>query len=158
MLLLLFCMAVSAGGYDTAKRDSILSVITGAHMPKKKVNILKYGAKGDGKKDCLPAFKKAMAQSKKNGGLHIVVPAGTYYLQGPIHFESNTCLELSEGAILRFSPDPQFYLPMVKTSWEGTFLQNYSPFIYGYGLHDISIRRLPSLNATSVKDRGCVRS
>ena len=102
MLLLLFCMAVSAGGYDTAKRDSILSVITGAHMPKKKVNILKYGAKGDGKKDCLPAFKKAMAQSKKNGGLHIVVPAGTYYLQGPIHFESNTCLELSEGAILRF--------------------------------------------------------
>ena len=31
-------MAVSAGGYDTAKRDSILSVITGAHMPKKKVN------------------------------------------------------------------------------------------------------------------------
>ena len=139
MLLLLFCMAVSAGGYDTAKRDSILSVIKGAHMPKKKVNILKYGAKGDGKKDCLPAFKKAMAQSKKNGGLHIVVPAGTYYLQGPIHFESNTCLELSEGAILRFSPDPQFYLPMVKTSWEGTFLQNYSPFIYGYGLHDISI-------------------
>ena len=81
MLLLLFCMAVSAGGYDTAKRDSILSVITGAHMPKKKVSILKYGAKGDGKKDCLPAFKKAMAQSKKNGGLHIVVPAGTYYLR-----------------------------------------------------------------------------
>lgn len=68
-----------------------------------------------------------------------MVPAGTYYLQGPIHFESNTCLELSEGAILRFSPDSQFYLPMVKTSWEGTFLQNYSPFIYGYGLHDISI-------------------
>ena len=50
MLLLLFCMAVSAGGYDTAKRDSILSVITGAHMPKKKVSILKYGAKATERK------------------------------------------------------------------------------------------------------------
>ena len=77
MLLLLFCMAVSAGGYDTAKRDSILSVITGAQMPNKKVNILKYGAKGDGKKDCLPAFKKAMAQSKKNGGLQWYLQAHT---------------------------------------------------------------------------------
>ena len=28
---------------------------------------------------------------------------------------------------------------MVKTGWEGTFLQNYSPFIYGYQLHDVSI-------------------
>ena len=28
---------------------------------------------------------------------------------------------------------------MVKTSWEGTFLQNYSPFIYGYGLSNVSI-------------------
>ncbi len=38
-----------------------------------------------------------------------------------------------------FSPTPSHYLPAVKTSWEGTFLWNYSPFIYGYGLHDISI-------------------
>ena len=28
---------------------------------------------------------------------------------------------------------------LVKTSWEGTFLQNYSPFIYGYQLENISI-------------------
>ena len=31
---------------------------------------------------------------------------------------------------LKFSSEPAFYLPLVKTSWEGTFLQNYSPFIY----------------------------
>ncbi len=80
-----------------------------------------------------------MAQSKKNGGLRIVVPAGTYYIKGPIHFESNTCIDLQEGATLKFAPEPEYYLPMVKTSWEGTFLQNYSPFIYGYGLHDVAI-------------------
>ncbi len=131
--------AAGDNGYDTARRDSILKLITGAKTPQTKSSILKFGAKGDGKKDCLPAFKKAMAASKKKGGLHIVVPAGTYYLKGPIHFESNTCLELAEGAILKFAPEPEYYLPMVKTSWEGTFMQNYSPFIYGYNLHDVSI-------------------
>ena len=62
------------------------------------------------------------------GGAHIVVPAGEYLLNGPIHFVSNVCLELQEGATLKFSSEPAFYLPLVKTSWEGTFLQNYSPF------------------------------
>lgn len=40
---------------------------------------------------------------------------------------------------MKFAPEPELYLPTVKTSWEGTFLNNYSPFIYGYGLHDVSI-------------------
>lgn len=122
-----------------AKRDSVLSVITGAKLPVKKASITKFGAKGDGVKDCKPAFDKAMKAASKQGGLHIVVPAGTYYIKGPIHFVSNVCLELQEGATLKFAPEPEYYLPMVKTSWEGTFLQNYSPFIYGYNLHDVSI-------------------
>lgn len=139
MAAVLFCLGNFAGEYDAAKRDSILQNITGAEVMKTKVSILKFGARGDGRKDCLPAFKKAMERSRKNGGLHILVPAGTYYLKGPIHFESNTCIELAEGATLRFAPEPEYYLPTVKTSWEGTFLQNYSPFIYGYGLHDVAI-------------------
>lgn len=125
--------------YDTSKRDSILQNISGAKISTKTVSILKFGAKGDGKKDCLPAFKKAMEMSKKKGGLCIEVPAGTYYIKGAIRFVSNTCLDLKEGATLKFAPEPRYYLPMVKTSWEGTFLQNYSPFIYGYELHDVAI-------------------
>ena len=139
LLAAIVCLTAQAKGYDTARRDSILANITGAKLPKEKANILKFGAKGDGKKDCLPAFRKALAQSRKRGGLHIIVPAGTYLIKGSIHMESNTCLELSEGATLKFSPDPKLYLPTVKTSWEGTFLQNYSPFIYGYALHDVAI-------------------
>lgn len=138
-MMAVYCLTASASEYNAAKRDSILAGITGARMPKEKISITKLGAKGDGRKDCLPAFSKAMAMSRKRGGLHILVPAGTYIVKGPIHFESNTCLELAEGATLKFSPEPKLYLPMVRTSWEGTFLQNYSPFIYGYNLHDISI-------------------
>lgn len=48
------------------------------------------------------------------GGAHIVVPAGEYLLNGPIHFVSNVCLELQEGATLKFSSEPAFYLPLVK--------------------------------------------
>ncbi len=143
-ILLLLTLAVSsifasAADYDAAKRDGILKEISGARISSVKKSILEFGARGDGKKDCLPAFRKAMAKSRKLGGLHIVVPAGTYYIKGPIHFESNTCIDLQEGATLKFAPEPKYYLPMVKTSWEGTFLQNYSPFIYGYNLHDVAI-------------------
>lgn len=138
-MLAMTSICTMAGGFDTAKRDAILKEISGARIPERQQLITRFGAKGDGRKDCLPAFRKAIAKSKKLGGLRIIVPAGTYYLRGPIHMESNTCLDLQEGAVLKFDPTPQLYLPMVKTSWEGTFLQNHSPFIYGYNLHDVSI-------------------
>lgn len=122
-----------------AKRDSILQLITGACQQSYTIDITRLGAKGNGMKDCKPAFDKAMKLAKKKDGARIVVPAGIYLVKGPIHFVSNVNLEISEGATIKFSPEPEYYLPVVKTSWEGTFVYNYSPFIYGYGLHDVSI-------------------
>lgn len=146
-LLLLMALPVSAitpqkEQLRIERRDSILATISGAHFsdnqPTK--SILAFGAKADGKKDSKPAFDKAMrAAAKSKTGMHLVVPAGEYWLNGPIHLVSNLCLELQEGATLRFSPEAKYYLPMVKTSWEGTFCQNYSPFIYGYQLTNVSI-------------------
>ena len=121
------------------RRDSILNTITGASISKYAISITDFGAKGDGDKNCKPAFDKAMKTALKHGGAHIVVPEGTYFVKGPIHFVSNVCLDLADGAIIKFAPDPKYYLPLVKTSWEGTFLYNFSPFIYGYGLHDVAI-------------------
>lgn len=129
----------AAAGEQAALRDSILRQITGAKKPQKQIIITALGAKGDGRTDCKKAFDRAMRKAAKAGGAHVVVPEGTYLINGPIHLVSNVCLELQEGATLMFSPTPSHYLPAVKTSWEGTFLWNYSPFIYGYGLHDISI-------------------
>lgn len=120
-------------------RDSILGQISGASLPWKVLNIKDYGAKNDGKTDCRAAFAKAIKKATrlKDGG-KIVVPEGTYYIKGPIVLASNICIELQKGAVLKFAPEEKFY-PVVKTSWEGTFLYNYSPFIYGYGLHDVAI-------------------
>lgn len=123
----------------TALRDSILTYITGAAVPQQTLKIQSFGAKADGRKDCLPAFLKAIKKAtRQKGGARIVVPAGTYWLRGPLVLQSNVCIELQEGATLMFDPDPSLY-PVVNTSWEGTFLYNHSPLIYGYGLHDVSI-------------------
>lgn len=120
-------------------RDSILSQITGADMPSDSMLITDFGAKGDGMKDCKRAFDRAMKAAGHKGGARIIVPEGTYLVKGPIHFVSNVCLDIRKGATIRFSPEPELYLPIVETGWEGTFLYNYSPFIYGRNLHDVSI-------------------
>ena len=122
-----------------ARRDSVLALITGAAMPADSIFVTDFGAKGDGVKDCKRAFDRAMKAAAKRGGARIIVPEGTYLVKGPIHFVSNVCLDIRKGATIKFSPEPELYLPMVETSWEGTFLSNYSPFIYGCGLHDVSI-------------------
>ncbi len=129
-----------ASGYPTEQRDSILRLITGAKMDvPKTVNVARLGADATGKKDARPAFIKAMKMARKQGRLRVVVPRGDYFIKGPIQLVSGVCLELQEGATLHFSPDAKDYLPLVDTSWEGSYLRNYSPMIYGRGLHDVSI-------------------
>lgn len=144
-LLLAASISLYAGN-GAALRDSILSVITGAPSqrhdaaPQRTVSITSFGAKGDGKADCKPAFDKAMKKARASSrGLHIVVPQGKWFVKGPIHLTSNVTLELQRGATLLFSSNPKDYLPAVATSWEGSFCYNYSPFIYGYKLSNVAI-------------------
>lgn len=143
--LIMMHLCASAGGTQTL-RDSILSVINGAPSQRhavssqRKAVITSFGAKGDGKTNCKPAFDKAIKKARSYmQGLHIVVPAGKWFVKGPIHLASNVTIELQRGATLLFSPDPSDYLPVVKTSWEGSFCYNYSPFIYGYQLKNVAI-------------------
>lgn len=140
------------------RRDAVLSQITGAQKPTQRFSLTSLGARGDGVRDCKPAFDKAMRRAARMGGAHIVVPAGTYFIKGPIHLVSNVCLELERGAVLRFSSDAQDYLPLVLTSWEGTFLYNYSPMIYGYGLHDVSIIGEGTIDGNCAETFGTWRS
>lgn len=121
-----------------ALRDSILSHVTGARISSRSVSVLEYGARPDGQKDCLPAIRSAIRAAAQEGEGRIVFPAGVYYLRGPIVLESNVTLHLDSGAVLRFDPTPSLY-PLVKSSWEGTFLSNYSPMIYGYRLRNVAI-------------------
>lgn len=143
--LAIFCgLSVAQAGQSTqqARHDSILNhILTSVNHPQGQVlNIRSFGAKGDGIKDCKPAFDKAMRKIAKVGTpSRLMVPAGTWHICGPIHLVSHLELHLEEGAVLQFDDDPSYYLPAVATSWEGSFCYNYSPFIYGKDLDDVSI-------------------
>ncbi|BET66511.1 exopolygalacturonase PelB [Opitutales bacterium ASA1] len=120
-------------------KDEILARIVPPRISEREFRVSDLGAVPDGTADSRPAFVRAMEASRAAGGGRIVVGPGVYRLDGPIHFVSDTALHLEEGATLRFSSEASHYLPVVATSWEGTLLHNYSPFIYARGCENIAI-------------------
>ncbi|MDT0649535.1 glycoside hydrolase family 28 protein [Autumnicola edwardsiae] len=140
-VIILFTSIVSAQLNQGAKEEAIGNILERIELPaipEFTVSVINYGAKGDSVTNNKKAFDKAMKAIKKKGGGSIIVPAGTYTVNGPIHFVSNVNLKLEEGARIRFSSNPKFY-PLVLTSWEGTMLYNYSPFIYGNNVENVAI-------------------
>ena len=73
------------------------------------VNVADYGGVPDGVTLNTAAFEKALKDIEKNGGGHLVVPAGIW-LTGPIVLKDRTDLHLEKGAIVLFSPDKQDHL------------------------------------------------
>lgn len=121
------------------KRDEILKNIIPPKISANIIRLTDFGAMGDSMTNNKPAFDKAINVCKKKDGGKIVVPPGIYLVNGPIHLVSNTCIELQKGAKIVFGTNPADYLPVVPTSWEGTFLYNYSPLIYAYKAKNIAI-------------------
>lgn len=121
------------------KRDSVLALIKEPAIPEKTISVTDFGAVGDSVTDCKPAFDRVFEKVTELGGAKVTVPPGTYLIDGPLHLVSNLCLDIKEGARLKFSAQPESFLPVVPTSWEGTFVYNYSPFVYAYRQKNISI-------------------
>jgi polygalacturonase len=117
----------------------ILNRIVPPQFADRDFNITDYGAVGDGKTDCTEAFAKAITAANAAGGGRVMVPAGTF-LTGAIHLASNVNLHLSdENSVIKFSKDPNMYLPAVYTRWEGVECMNYSPLVYAYEQENIAI-------------------
>lgn len=141
-LVLVFFVNVKAGDKDSGgwkNAEKIVKSIVVPKFPDRNYNIIDFGAEGNGTADCLPALKKAIDKCNVEGGGNVVIPSGIYLMKGPIHLKSHVNLHLEEGSTIKFSSDPQDYLPVVFTRWEGTECFNYSPFIYAFGVTDIAI-------------------
>ncbi len=119
--------------------EVILSQIKEPNIPQYSINIKNYGATGDSTVNCKANIDKALKDIETNGGGKLIFSPGTYLINGPIHLSGNTELILERGAKLIFGSNPNDYLPVVKTSWEGTYIYNYSPFIYAYNSSNIAI-------------------
>ncbi len=116
----------------------ILAKIKPPEFPDMNLNILDYGAKGNGITDASEALRVAIDDCADVGGGRVIIPAGDF-LTGPIYLKSHVNLHLEKGARLLFSTDPDDYLPNVFTRWEGVELMNYSPLIYAFEETNIAV-------------------
>jgi polygalacturonase len=115
--------------------------------------ITDFGAKGDGKHDCRPAFAEAIAACTAAGGGRVVVPPGEWLVNGPIHLQSGVNLYVQSGATIRFSHEAKHFLPLVFTRFEGTELMNYSPLVYAIDQENIAVTGEGTLDGQAAKNR-----
>lgn len=109
-------------------------------------NILNYGAQFANLTANNLALASAIQAASEQGGGSVFIPPGEW-LCGTIHLKSKINLHLAEGAVLLFSENPEDYLPVVKTTWEGMECYNYSPLIYAFECSHVSISGKGKLKA-----------
>jgi polygalacturonase len=78
-------------------------------IPANTVTLTEVGGVGDGVTLCTEAFQKGISKLTKQGGGHLVVPAGIW-LTGPIMLKDNIDLHLDKNAIILFSPDKRLFV------------------------------------------------
>lgn len=93
----------------------------------------------DEDRDCLPFIQKAVDDCARNGGGTVNIKKGNYLLCGTLRLKSNVCIDVNDGAYLTFSGNPEDFLPVVFSRWEGTEMYGYSPMIYAYKCNNIAI-------------------
>ncbi|WP_426171192.1 glycoside hydrolase family 28 protein [Pseudoduganella sp. R-34] len=103
-----------------------------------------------GSHDSHAAVKAAIAAAHKAGGGRVVIPAGNWYLRGPITLLSNVHVHLQAGAHILFSANPADFArdgdydcggngKLVLTRWQGNDCLNFSPMVYARGQQNIAL-------------------
>ena len=106
-------------------------------FPDRTVSLTDFGASNDGVTLNTEAFAKAIGHLAGLGGGTLHVPDGVW-VTGPIEMKSNINLNLSEGAIISFSPDPDLY-EMRRVIYEGFEAWRRQSPITGTGLVNVAI-------------------
>jgi polygalacturonase len=131
--------------------DTILSNIKSPVFPEKQFLLTNFGAKGDSITDCTEAFRKAIEACNAAGGGSVVVSEGVF-LTGAIYLKSNVNLHLQNGSRIKFNTDPEKYLPVVLTRFEGVECYNFSPLIYALNEQNIAITGEGTLDGGAGED------
>ncbi len=155
-------LAQSASGVpsgDTTPRwnkrlyTRILHNVHAPQFPHRIFNVLKYGAKSDGKTNCEVAFRKAIEACHRAGGGEVFVPSGAYLCNGPITLLSHVNFHTQYGVKITFGLNPADYLTgsashkgCVLVRYEGVWCYNYSPLIYAHGQTDVAVTGLGTFN------------
>lgn len=116
---------------QSRRQDLIASSIRTTQFPDRTFTLSKNSSRSE--------LQLLIDECTSQGGGTVIVPKGTHYMNGPIELKSNVRLHLQDGANLLFSDNPDDYLPLVLTRWEGTELYNRSSMIHAHGQHNIAI-------------------
>ena len=127
-----------APGDPWSRATWIKAQVRGPRFASRWFDVTAYGAVGDGSTMNTDAFRDAIRACNAAGGGHVIVPTGSF-LTGPIHLLSNVDLHVTDGARVLFSQDPDDYLPVVLTRFEGVEVLNYSPLIYAFEQQNIGV-------------------
>lgn len=139
--LIVVCLLQACGNTPGSEEywkqaEQVVNSIKEPVFPDRKFDIRDFGAAEGGV--ATEAIGKAIEACHQAGGGMVVVPEGEYYT-GPVILKSNVNLHISEGAVLKFSVDPEDYTPFVLTRWEGLDCYNYQPLIYAYDQENIAV-------------------
>ncbi|MFT3738145.1 MAG: glycoside hydrolase family 28 protein [Breznakibacter sp.] len=102
------------------------------------INVNKEGASNAGKTLSTTVIQKCIDKASAQGGGVVYFPAGEY-LTGAIKLKSNITLHIDAGATIKFSDNPDHYLPFVQMRWEGVVMNSFCPLIYAYEVENITI-------------------
>jgi polygalacturonase len=115
---------------------AILKNIQVPNFPEKEFRASTFG---NLQNDFQKTLNEAIKACHLSGGGKVIVPKGEYFCKGSIFLLSNVHLFLEEGCQIKFGTNPNDYLPLVKTRWEGTVCYNYSALVYAYQQKNIAI-------------------
>ena len=111
VLLLAVAGSAAAGEYATYYRNLPVGMVEPELpvIPDNAVSLSEFGGIADGITDNTEAFAEAVAALAKQGGGHLVVPAGLW-LTGPITLKDHIDLHLERNAMVILTPDRAAHL------------------------------------------------
>ena len=118
-------------------RKDAETIVSGIELPW--IPEREYRLEFSNNEDIVLRLNETISTCSASGGGRIILPAGFFRCGGPIRMQSGIELHLEKGCFIKFSPDPELYLPPVYTRWGGVEIINYSPMIYGNELTDCAI-------------------
>ncbi len=99
---------------------TVVSAVSCVHGKSEGValNVLDFGAKGDGTTKDTVAIQRAVDTANAAGGGEVLLPKGVY-ICGSLFLKSGVDFHLAEGAVLKGSPDPADYnaLDIASQNW-----------------------------------------
>ena len=101
------------------------------------INVVDYGAIGDGQTLNTDAIHAAIEECSSRGGGTVAVPAGRF-VSGSLFLRDDITLHLEAGAVLLGSEDAADY-PVIHTRWEGADQPAHAPLITGRGLRNVAV-------------------